>query len=443
MDDYTIWKTLVQTAVVGAGRTSLPPPLLEELAARGIDIYAPEEEVLLAAAALIRQRIRAGQVLPQRLNITVQAVSLENVVVNPSASRFLTAMLGGKYAAALPEWLELFSRSGLSLPPESLPGLLNRCVADPSLREMLEPHLGARAQWLIGQNPAWATLESPLPAEQQRRLDLFIKQEKLDAKKIAGLPQGELLEKLRAFADECVPQRKTRAGLDIPVEFPEWAFQSGLIKKRKDQDFTETFTTLLSWLPPRHWEERWESNAELIYEYIMEEAAADPWRKSLVNAANLYMSPEWAEIILDSHAIRRHPLEFKAQEIELLTGLLDAESFQRLIRRAFEEGGPHLGDLGNAAELMLHSRHPWDEQVSREWLAEFQKLLILSGDSWDLLDYREMLRQAAYKAPPLEDAPWMGGWEHIPQKGYYFWKDEIGYFLRVLKFRIDMHKAFH
>jgi hypothetical protein len=443
MDDHAIWQTLVQTAVVGAGRTSLPPPLLEELSARGIDIYASEEEVLLAAAALIRQRIRAGQVLPQRLEAAAQTVFFENVVVNPSASRFLSAMLGGKYAAALPEWLELFSRSGLSLPPESLPGLLSRCVADPSLREMLAPHLGSRARWLIGQNPTWADLESPLPAEQQRRLDLFVKQEKLDAKKIAGLPQGELLEKLRAFADECVPQRKSRAGLDIPVEFPDWAYQGGLIKKRKDQDFTETFATLLSWLPPRHWEERWESNPEFIYNYVMDEAIGDAWRKSLVNAAILYMEPEWAAVILDSHATRHHALEFTAQEIAQLSSLLGREVFQGLIRRAFEEGGPHLHDLDNAAELMLHSRHPWDERVSREWLAEFQKLLILSGDSWDLLDYREMLRQAAYKVPPLEDAPWMGGWEHIPQKGYYFWKDEIDYFLRVLKFRIDMHKAFY
>lgn len=443
MDDYNIWQTLVQTAVVGAGRASLPPPLLEELSARGIDIYAPEEEVLLAAAALVRQRIRAGQALPQRSEPLAQPVSFALGVVNPSASRFLSVMLNGKFAAALPEWLELFSRSGQSLPPESLPGLLSRCVAEPSLREMLAPHLGDRARWLISQNPAWAALKEPLPGERQRRLSLFVKKEKLDAKKIAGLPQGELLEKLRAFADQCAPQNGTRARLDIPVEFPEWAYQSGLIKKRKDQDYTETFATLLSWLPPRHWEERWESNAEFIYEYIMEDAAAGPWRKSLVNAASLYMAPEWAEIILDSHATGRQVLEFTAPEIEQLSGLLGRETFQDLIRRAFEENGPRLDDLDNAAELLLHSRHPWDEAVSREWLAEFQKLLILSGDSWDLLDYREMLRQAAYKVPPLEDAPWMGGWEHIPPKGYYFWKDEIDYFLRVLKFRIDMHKAFH
>lgn len=443
MDDYSIWQTLVQTAVVGAGRASLPPPLLEELSDRGIDIYAPEEEVLLAAAALIRQRIRAGQVLPQRTESLAPPVSFAQGVVNPSASRFLAVMLGGKYAAALPEWLELFSRSGQSLPPESLPGLLSRCVADPSLREMLAPHLGDRARWLIGQNPAWAALESPLPTEQQRRLDLFIKQEKLDAKKITGQPQGELLEKLRAFADQCVTQSGTRACLDIPYEFPDWAYQSGLIKKRKDQDYTEIFVTLLSWLPPRHWEERWESNAEFIYEYIMEERGADSWRKSLVNAANLYMAPEWAEIILDSHAMRHHPLEFTAPQIEQLSSLLDRDVFQGLIRRAFDEGGLYLNDLDNAAELMRHSRHPWNQEISREWLAEFQKVLILSGDAWDLLDYREMLRQAAFKAPPLEDAPWMGGWEHIPQKGYYFWKDEIDYFLRVLKFRIDMHKAFH
>lgn len=443
MDDHSIWQTLLQTALVGAERTSLPPPLLEELSARGIDIYAPEEEVLLAAAALFRQRIRAGQVLPQNYAPLAQPVSFAQGVVNPSASRFLSVVLSGKYAAALPEWLELFSRSGLTLPPESLPGLLSRCVADPSLREMLAPHLGDRAHWLIGQNPSWAALQEPLPGEQQRRLDLFIKQEKLDAKKITGLPGGELLENLRSFADQCVPQSGTRARLETPYEFPEWAYQSGLIKKRKDQDYTETFATLLSWLPPRHWEERWESNAEFIYEYIMEDAAAGPWRKSLVNAANLYMASGWAEIILDSHATGRQVLEFTASQIEQLSGLLSREVFQDIIRRAFEEIGPRLDDLDNAAELLLHSRHPWDERVSREWLAEFQKLLILSGDAWDLLDYREMLRQAAYKVPPLEDAPWMGGWEHIPPKGLYLWKDEIDYFLRVLKFRIDMHKAFY
>lgn len=273
MDDFTIWQTLVQTAVVGAGRASLPPPLLEELSARGIDIYAPAEEVLLSAAALIRQRLRAGQVLPQRAEPLAQPVSFVQGVVNPSASRFLSVMLSGKYAEALPEWLELFSRSSLSLPPESLPGLLSRCVADPDLRVMLEPYLDDRARWLIAQNPAWADMEKPLPGEQK------------------------------------------------------------LLEKQENPDAT--------------------------------------------------------------------------------------------------------------IELAFNSPHPWSETLSREWVKELQKKLSGAGGAgWDLFPYRDFLRKLAFKAPPIEEAPWMGGWEYISPEYLHYWKDDIDYFLRVLKFRIDMHKAF-
>lgn len=444
MDDFSIWQTLLQTAVVGADRAGLPPPMLEELARRGIDIHASPEEVLLAAAALVRHRIRAGQVFPKLRDELPEPAPLSHGIINRQASRLLGVMLSGRFAPALPEWLELFSRSGLTLPPESLPALLNRCVNDPETRRLLEPHWDARARWLIRQNPAWAVLNEPAPGAEQKRLDRFIKQEKLDAKKISGLPEGELLEEIRQLADSCIVlMEKGKNVVKIPDPLPDWAFQHGLVRRRKGQDPAGLFITLLSWLPPRYWAERCQAGPADTYLRYFGFMQADQLAGSVVNATLLYGDPEWAEVLLNTHASQAGYRELSPMEIAGLAFLMPTEKFQQLIWKAYESNnGLYLSNLATLEQVMLNSEHPWPKELSGWWLKDVQDMVISYGQSWSMYDHRQKLRHAAFKVPPDPDASWMRGWEQIPQHTLYIWKDDIDYFLRVLRFRIDMHEAF-
>ena len=117
MNDFYLWQTLSQTAVVGTGKAALPPPLLGFFAAKGMDVHTSPEETLLAAAALVQLRIRAGRQFPRWEGPVPEAVSMGPGAINDRAGRSLAAILSGRFAPALGEWLELFAASGLSLPP--------------------------------------------------------------------------------------------------------------------------------------------------------------------------------------------------------------------------------------------------------------------------------------------------------------------------------------
>ena len=160
LNDFHIWQTLLQTAVVGSGKASLPPPLLDYLRGKGLDTQAPEEEILLEAAVLTSLRIKAGRAFPTCEGPFPEPLPARTEVINAIAARSLTLILNGPFGPALPEWLELFAKEDMALPPESLPGLLDRCVEDNIARSWIEPHLGERARWLIAQNPAWASLSA-------------------------------------------------------------------------------------------------------------------------------------------------------------------------------------------------------------------------------------------------------------------------------------------
>lgn len=260
MNDFYIWETLLQAAIVGTGKGVLPPPLLDHFMQKGLSAHSTPEETLLEASALTRLRIRAGRNFPHWEGSLPEGLPPEEEDIHVRAGRFLSAILSGRFAPALEEWLRLFAASGSALPPEGLPGLLDRCAGDEGVRNLVMPHLGERARWLIAQNPAWAPL-----------------------------------------------------------------------------------------------------------------AVQGPKKK---------------------HRLKETPL--------------------------------------------------WTEKHARDWVAELQLLLISAGDNaWHLWDYRDKLREAAYLVPPIPDAPWLGGWEHIPNRTAFLWKNDIDSFLHTVQFRIEMYEAFN
>ena len=502
MDDFTIWTTLVHAAVVGTDRSALPPPLLEQLAGKGLDVYGSAEEALLSAAALTRLRIKAGRVFPEWKTALPEPAFFQAGVIHSQASRFLSILLSGRYVPAFGEWLQLFTQRKLSLPPESLPGLLNRCVEDESVREALEPWLGELAQWLISQNPAWAILglredpeiwhsgsrtermaylsqlrkkdpaaartlleetwetestEDKVAFQEILGLGLSISDEPLlrrgqsdrrqevrhtAGKLLAQIPGSAINGQLLALADRIVQFDGKRVRLAPPPEWPDWLHENGLVKKGKDPDPEERLQAVLEWIPPAHWSKTWDLAGEMIVEYLLSWPDLLPLKKALILATIRYRDAGWAEAILEYQTMGLEDQEIKVPQYEQMTGLLSAETFQNLIARAWEEAAEDLSEFGPAENLLRYSTHPWEASFAREWLGQFQALLITSGESWDLWSYHEFLRHAAYRVPPLPEAPWLGGWDQLSPRTGFLWKEDIDYFLRVVRFRIDMQEAF-
>jgi hypothetical protein len=157
------WKDYVTTALLGAGKT--PPPALPEALAPMRDAAAgleDEAKFLTQAGALALWR-RAGW-KPAQDDSAVNVAEIETTrAIGRASVGHLRAMLSGRHANVLPEWLDEAARRGWHVAPEYLPGLLDRARQDRSLRPRVLAAGGRRAAWLAAQNAAWAfgSVEAP------------------------------------------------------------------------------------------------------------------------------------------------------------------------------------------------------------------------------------------------------------------------------------------
>ncbi|GHH64108.1 hypothetical protein GCM10017673_06200 [Streptosporangium violaceochromogenes] len=140
------WDELVSAALVGTGRRPLA----------GVAAGEMETEVL-ERAAVRTVRARAGQRL-RRGRPLEPAPAEDRPRVPPAAGDRLARILGGERPRLLAEWLEIAAGHGRRVPPHLLPELLDRAVADRSIRPHLGVLAGARGRWLAGLNPAWGFL---------------------------------------------------------------------------------------------------------------------------------------------------------------------------------------------------------------------------------------------------------------------------------------------
>jgi hypothetical protein len=159
----SVWKDYVTAALLGAGKT--PPPALPEAltpvqgAVAGLE---DEAKFLTQAGALALWR-RAGWKPPQDDSTLNVAEAETTRPIGRASIGHLRAMLSGRHANVLPEWLDETAHRGWHVAPEYLPALLDRARQDRSLRSRVLAAGGRRAAWLAAQNAAWAfaSVESP------------------------------------------------------------------------------------------------------------------------------------------------------------------------------------------------------------------------------------------------------------------------------------------
>ena len=157
-------------------------------------------------------------------------------------------MLGGNYAAVLPEWLDEATRLRRLAPPELLPGLLDLARRRQSLRPLALALGGHRAAWLAGQTPAWgfaAAADRPETWEtgtRDQRLVLFRAWRAEDPNaardKLAAVWKTESADLRAAFLEAMEPDLA-----DEDISFLEAALDD------RSKDVRKLAVTLLGFLP--------------------------------------------------------------------------------------------------------------------------------------------------------------------------------------------------
>jgi hypothetical protein len=153
LTDLHPWPELVQAALVGAERATLPV-LPADLPVP--TTTTPEKQLLEAAAAFSLYQ-QVGQLPQMDRSLPPSLFHTSAPVTTTSPSPYLLAcILDGQFRDCLGEYLGLMVQAGQTIPPELLPNLLEEGRTRPTLRPQLLPVLGERGRWLARQNPLWA-----------------------------------------------------------------------------------------------------------------------------------------------------------------------------------------------------------------------------------------------------------------------------------------------
>lgn len=155
----TYWTQLVDAAVLGTKRATLPQPP-EHLAALASQVQNGSDGVgLLHLAAIASRARRAGYVAAEADDRPAPrpAPVDDRPAVSLAARQRLADLLAAGQPELVTEWVRLLGRAGRKPPEALLPALLTSASGNEQLRLALSPVLGPAAAWLTTAtaNPAW------------------------------------------------------------------------------------------------------------------------------------------------------------------------------------------------------------------------------------------------------------------------------------------------
>ena len=154
------WQALEKIITLGTERTGITPDLQALVERHFPDSQLSETDRILAVLCLLsRNRKGMGKIGRQKDFEPVPIEKKGEDILSRKSVRHLDLILDGTYLQALPEFISLVADSGLHLPPESLPQLLDRCLEEGDLYPLLAPALGQRGRWLMQFNGSWKTLD--------------------------------------------------------------------------------------------------------------------------------------------------------------------------------------------------------------------------------------------------------------------------------------------
>lgn len=151
------WQNILKTAIAGTERGQLSENDLQALGLHPSGDPARDALEALAAGSMSR---KAGFQWAAAVDSGRDSCRPdERLLCGPEVAKDLEAILAGRYAGALPEFLDLLIRRQRRLPPENLPELLDTAVKKPDLSEKILTAAGPLGEWLVPQNPHWHVLE--------------------------------------------------------------------------------------------------------------------------------------------------------------------------------------------------------------------------------------------------------------------------------------------
>jgi hypothetical protein len=500
-----IWDELLKAAMLGTDQTDLSIELLAELETLGLDIKKPPEEILARGLAYYRALQKASAKLPRYEGDIPEKIEAEDTrVCSPKSSRHLRLILDGTFEGALPEFIALLNDRKRSLPPESLPALLDRCVKDRDLWQKIEPAVGKVGRWLIRQNPNWQLLSPrvdpekwPGAGKEERRLILeqwrrtepaaavqalekcweeldhaekaaFLKtlqtglslndepflEKCLDdgrkpvrrqaAELMVQLPDSQLQQRLFTAAAEMISLEERRLRLRPPEQLSKELIRSGI--EQKNSDYARS-NQRLGWLlqiaeriPPRRWERHFDLAPEELLALAKEADKTKNFLRALARAALLHADQDWLGAIARFWSIEQEETMWTSTLGKQVLAGLSETAANTIVTRCLERNENLVDERSLAGQLLSLGLHSWEDRPALLLVKGFQNWLAGAQTMHWNLWHYKNLLTVAAYRCSPDLIPKFQTGWHTSSRIWGLWEADVERFMRILYFRKEMRE---
>ena len=262
---------------------------------------------------------------------------------------------------------------------------------------------------------------------------------------LSELPNSQLQQRIWVYLKEAITIGKeegvAKPFIILPSPKDKALLRDGIGPKRKWKRGGETTGMLyqmVSILPPQHWEKQFQkSPSEILYFFTQSE-----WAMMLVegvaNAAALHGSVDWMEAILRFWLSNYNNRRWAELNIKPVLEALPNEVFNEVLFEKLKARNGLPEEHSPLIQLLQKENCVWDDRLTnvlmpqlKEWIADNVSY------SWSGIQYRKMLKQAAYNIAPKKEKQLSKFWMGISQN-WAGWEKDIQQFLTVLQFRREM-----
>ncbi len=443
------WKTLVKIGLIGTDRSKISEEMSQELEGMGIKDEDPARLILKAAATMSMMRKAGIQPKDFEGDLPTTTEKHQTNICSKRAIQYLNMILRRNDLSILAEFLTTLKKYNKSLPPESLPLILDKAIKTPSIWEALNPALSGRGRWLMAQNPSWATLgytptlDDWETGNTKERAAYLRHQRSID-------PTAALTLLEETWSQENTTTRKKLLDiLEIGLSKGDDAFLSALLEN-KQKNIREKAANLLSKIPTSSFNQRMlirlkklitvkKINKQPTLEIKLPKGVDDTMIKDGIKASlQLYRSGNKASQL--AQMINKLPLDYWNE----LTGLSPLKLLPLFIENAYAY--LVLSSVSNAA--VHHNNKEWSLLILELWLtkkedklwqdfAPLQLIAVLNQEAYNRLTLSEF---KDIKFLPAENTPL----DFLLQQGKHEWQEDLSLtFFDRLKSWLNSSEATH
>jgi hypothetical protein len=495
------WQSLVKTALLGTGHSTLPDETLHDLQAQGIDVSQEAPLVLLQGAALYGQLRKAGFRLENysgELPKAAEAPSEKDCSI-ASAHHFYL-ILSGQYEAVLPEFIFHLLKNGKCLPAEQLPQLLRR--TDTRLFwEDIQPTLGSAGRWLLAQHPAWRKLladysqtdwhtgsrqerlallrflrknnpsdalqtlqstwaeEDPsdrvaflgemgtgLSAQDEPFLENCLDEKRKEvrqaaAKWLAKLPGSRLSGRMYQRTMDIFEWKQGKLSIHLPEEISTADARDGILKINtawKGGTKAAYLGQLVAAIDPKNWEHFFGKKPLEILSIFARSDWASTLLKASAEAALFHQNQSWIAEIGSYWMEYGTSPHWDFSEMDVLLANVPPAVFNPLALDFLKKTN-HLPEQGSAVfKLLQKNQSHFDDELSNLLISRFKNWLSSAKrQDWESFHYKAFLKMVALRSAPELLEGFQKGW-NTESPLWAFWEKPVEDMLNTLLFRKEM-----